>query len=359
VKLKLPRSDPWSFLGKLVEVTGSIGSADHKAFASNARQWQAERSAAEMTMDVMDVLLTAFRNKGISDDMAVSTMRDMTPFIVGSATWAELGFPVLALTHDFYRAIAVTDFGEVGDESMHMPFPAFVVRLPESLRGKDTATPLFVYPVPTKRVPMSDGRPPLYCDEKNRALQPEEITFDVVRMTLTPEPDENALKRGSYTQWTNGVPYNIFLTGKVESIDERDPLEARVTSALGQSFDPELTKRSRRVLANTLLYINSNGGLPPQKKIGADVPVEREHNTEPRFRVGRPIKLGTRLKEAIKGGLGGGTSWKLDSRFVVRGHWRNQAYGPEHSLRRKQWIEPYWKGTDDLGEALERQYSVE
>lgn len=357
--MKLPSSDPWSFLGKLLEVTGSVGSAEHKQFALMARQWQGERSAAQMTFDVMDILLTAFRAKRISNDMAVSTMRDMTPFIVGSATWAELGFPLINLTHDFYRAIAVTDFGEVGDEPMHMPFPAFVVRLPESLRGKDASTPLFIYPVPTKRIEVPVGvRPPMFSDERNRLIQPEEITFDVTRMTLTSEPDENGLERGSFTQWNNEVPYNAFLTGKVEAIDERDPLEARVTSALGQSFDPELTKRSRRVLANTLLYINSNGGLPPEKKVGADVPVEREHKTEPRFRVGRPIKLGARLKAAIREGLSGGASWKLDSRFVVRGHWRNQAYGPEHSLRRKQWIEPYWKGPEDVGEALERTFEV-
>lgn len=33
-------------------------------------------------------------------------------------------------------------------------------------------------------------------------------------------------------------------------------------------------------------------------------------------------------------------------RWVVAGHWRNQAYGPERSLRRKQWIASYVKGPD-------------
>lgn len=31
-------------------------------------------------------------------------------------------------------------------------------------------------------------------------------------------------------------------------------------------------------------------------------------------------------------------------RFVVSGHWRNQAYGPARELRREQWIAPYIKG---------------
>lgn len=29
---------------------------------------------------------------------------------------------------------------------------------------------------------------------------------------------------------------------------------------------------------------------------------------------------------------------------LVRGHWRQQTHGPKHSLRRTQWIEPFWRG---------------
>lgn len=39
--------------------------------------------------------------------------------------------------------------------------------------------------------------------------------------------------------------------------------------------------------------------------------------------------------------------WQLTVRVRVRGHWRNQPYGPERMYRRLQWIEPYWKGSDD------------
>ena len=34
-------------------------------------------------------------------------------------------------------------------------------------------------------------------------------------------------------------------------------------------------------------------------------------------------------------------------RWIVRGHYRNQAYGPNHSLRRRQWIPPYVAGPAD------------
>lgn len=40
------------------------------------------------------------------------------------------------------------------------------------------------------------------------------------------------------------------------------------------------------------------------------------------------------------------TSRHYRYRFVVSGHWRNQAYGPDHSLRRRQWVPSYVKGPD-------------
>ncbi|MFD7867821.1 hypothetical protein [Streptomyces sp. NPDC059783] len=34
------------------------------------------------------------------------------------------------------------------------------------------------------------------------------------------------------------------------------------------------------------------------------------------------------------------------NRWIVSGHWRNQAYGPERSLRRQTWVPAYMKGPD-------------
>jgi hypothetical protein len=48
----------------------------------------------------------------------------------------------------------------------------------------------------------------------------------------------------------------------------------------------------------------------------------------------------------------------LDKRFMVRGHWRNQAYGKRHVERRHIWIRPHWKG-DSLAEIINKPYKVE
>lgn len=47
----------------------------------------------------------------------------------------------------------------------------------------------------------------------------------------------------------------------------------------------------------------------------------------------------------------------MDKRFIVRGHWRDQACGENFSLRRKIWIKPFWKGPE-MSEIVMRPYLV-
>jgi hypothetical protein len=53
------------------------------------------------------------------------------------------------------------------------------------------------------------------------------------------------------------------------------------------------------------------------------------------------------MRNAVKRYLNEGSKKGPSFQFIVRGHQRNQAFGPEHSLRRLQWIEPYWKGPEE------------
>lgn len=69
------------------------------------------------------------------------------------------------------------------------------------------------------------------------------------------------------------------------------------------------------------------------------------HNEMPTiWRMGRKFKLRAKPEEPIRRQVEGG--WTLSYRFWVTGHWRWQAHGPEHSLRKRIWIDPYEKGPD-------------
>lgn len=105
---------------------------------------------------------------------------------------------------------------------------------------------------------------------------------------------------------------------------------------------------------NTMMYVND-----PTRRVG---------ETEEQRR--RKVKLKGR-KKAIKMGYiylkppsgyvplsQGSGGHPLEKRFVVRGHYRNQAHGAERALRKRIWIQPYWKGPE-WGERMNRPYRVE
>ncbi|MCA3265756.1 MAG: hypothetical protein ING19_06770 [Azospirillum sp.] len=49
---------------------------------------------------------------------------------------------------------------------------------------------------------------------------------------------------------------------------------------------------------------------------------------------------------------------KIASRFMVRGHWRNQAHGPGRSERKLVYITPHYRGPDMAQEVLNKPYIV-
>jgi hypothetical protein len=69
-----------------------------------------------------------------------------------------------------------------------------------------------------------------------------------------------------------------------------------------------------------------------------------------RRRVARGIPGGLRVLSLSTGATvrpagTGSVDWQ--HRWLVRGHWRLQPYGPQRSLRRPTWIDPYVKGPED------------
>lgn len=74
------------------------------------------------------------------------------------------------------------------------------------------------------------------------------------------------------------------------------------------------------------------------------------------YKITAPVSIDLRetVKEITSGTRKGG---KPKVQFVVRGHWRQQPCGPRNTLRKRMWIEPYWKGPRD-GVAAIRAYRV-
>lgn len=75
-----------------------------------------------------------------------------------------------------------------------------------------------------------------------------------------------------------------------------------------------------------------------------------------RYMLSAPVKID--LREHLHAALTGRKGASPTVQFLVRGHWRQQAHGPGHKLRRAQWIEPFWKGPEEA-RVLLRQHKVQ
>ena len=131
--------------------------------------------------------------------------------------------------------------------------------------------------------------------------------------------------------------------------------------------DRELGERLERTLFGLLLYLQSEHPLlesvsPPALR---DVSVIR--NPAKRRRAEEENARTTRLsyfyvggeRPAYAEGLDGAsrTGHQLDHQVWVTGHWKQQPYGPQGSLRRPQWIKPYLKGPD-LAESAQLRVGI-
>ncbi len=109
---------------------------------------------------------------------------------------------------------------------------------------------------------------------------------------------------GSF-QWLCGLLHVVWALSAEPHICEAKPAKPDMAHPLPQRFDPEIRKVKMLVLRENL---HRPGGSADD-----DERVRREYS----------------------------------HRFIVRGFWRDQAYGPNHSLRRRQWIPPFVKGPAD------------
>jgi len=161
----------------------------------------------------------------------------------------------------------------------------------------------------------------------------------------------------------------ICLSGDV-GLRVEDALASIFEDAISGGTDAKFGDELLRVIVNAVLYISSPRANMEPYDLDTELRLLREklNRTKARRkrnRVERAIaKAELRRGEivvrrpasklpAIDEGGGGHLSYQ----FRVRGHWRNQACGPQRSLRRRLWIEPYWKGPD-TAEVLMRDYSV-
>lgn len=263
---------------------------------------------------------------------------ETVPFYSALFSWGRDGFPHFSLSPDFFHAVAQTDFGDPSDEPLYMPFDAFTISFPkvDFFLGASKA---FIYKLPkVSLIPGVIGGAPSF-----------EVEWKLYRATLmTDDP--------CFTQWTVGLTRKQLVESQ-EVLNQ--PTDNPGTRPVNPEETPALT-RLRTLLANVMSYVEAAGPLPtkPRVKNAPAAAVELTHPEQRIYDVGRTVKLDARIREALTHSGGNAGKWKIAQRFIVRGHWRNQAYGENLALRKRLWIEPFWKGGEDVKDVLERNYEV-
>lgn len=241
--------------------------------------------------------------------------------VLGATMWAACGFPVVRVEgHKYAAALMATRLSE--ECRIEPPWPAFVIDIPR----------------PLLEVLDDDGRPFEVCSvlverhEVSGRSDGETRVWSFIALSADSGP----------TLWS-------FRRTLRELVDEENMMDLESTEGPLQAEDQEYTSRDgrltfliARLVLGTCLAASSPDALRQMRPRAPSSPATPSSSMQ-HFRLTAPVKIDCR--EAIRGYANHG-SRSPSVRWMVRGHWRNQACGPAMKERRAKWIEPYWKGPD-------------
>lgn len=246
--------------------------------------------------------------------------------------WAHFGFNVFDLSPDLAAGFLLTEPAPVEDE-IRFPFPCFFIRLPEGI------VPVFAH----GKQDWAEG----IWVHRFVGLHREVGKTTFVRWIAA---------KGSLAVWKDRFPANL---------DE--PTDESMFNLVMEGDPPVVpedqitTDKALRIVKNLVSWLDATGGLeaqskpqPPalKRKASRERREEHEKGIWPRiWLLGQNVKLQSELKRMAREiALGQSRhaveGWKVRVKHIVRGHWKNQPYGEGRGLRKRIWIEPYWRGPD-------------
>jgi hypothetical protein len=262
--------------------------------------------------------------------------------------WADFGLSVFDLTTSLLASLLLTDCSGVEPDAVRFPFPTFVVRVPGDfwtirVQEKGQESPVTaIWAHQFRALDQNDG------EEKLRLVIKAVSRLGTSVWEVRDLPERST----SIEEWVSTSYENFETGGPLCAVDQED---FRMQRAV------------RRMLVNLCLYISERGykgtqqGKKTTKKRKRKKAREQKHELKPSVWVlGHEVKLNRQLLDAARDRScdesGAETRWRVRKRFVVQGHWRNQACGPGRKERKRIRIEPYWKGPKE-GERLSHLYT--
>lgn len=270
--------------------------------------------------------------------------------------WGRHGHNVFDLSPDFTAAMLLTDPSEIDIKTARLPFKGLLITIPsEFATGVEGLhyTKIHVWEMPRTHIEQLDVSHKIVDIMKSVPDADYKSILDTaverVKAKSTPtlvvrKPNEDDYAVCIYA--TDGAhAFNTLIESKKLSWAAIDELPDNVAA----EEDRQARRTIQQIVFGMLAYVNSVENAVTPRQVEKSNRKKRKPAPESKLKhweVGRTIKLDPRLIRAARGGSRE-IALKIKTRFIVRGHYRNQAHGPNRSLRTERWIAPFWKGPEE------------
>ncbi len=359
--LNIPRErqerDTNAMASKVAELRQRVEAAgSSQAALDEASQLIEEMRALEVQMDADMQKLTSLINVVPEAGKDKTSIDQQFHVDLGRwcLAWARHGYNTFELSPDFTAAMLLTDPAALDISKIQLPFHGFLVLIPSGFSvGIEGGhyTRIHVWSTSEKDVQMLDALTKV--EEAIKDLPQEE------KLQAVAELRQLAIKKDSTVPAlaTTGPYIGIHATDGVRAFTtfvELKELTWAVIEDLPDSVSDDNDRRAhhtiQQIVFGLLAYSNAVDGALTRREVArkAKAKAKRviEGPTPVYWEVGRTVRLDPRLVQAARGGARE-IALRIKHRFIVRGHYRNQAHGPQRSLRTSRWIAPFWKGPEE------------
>lgn len=275
--------------------------------------------------------------------------------------WARDGHNVFDLGADFAAAMLLTDARELDIASVRLPFRGLLMLVPDGFaRGVEGGHYTKIHITEIHRADITQLEVGNRVADTLKTLSTPHLHVALAQLTAKTEADAKAAGPKFYTkhQDTNDTAFHIYGSDGTHVLDtliERKGLTWDAFDALPDDVTDDADRSARHTLRQivfgTLAYIAAVENATELRE-PAGKPRDRREGTAPKIHdVGRTLRLDPHLVRAARAGSRE-VALRLKHRHIVRGHYRNQPFGPRRAEVKRIWIAPFWKGPEDGAELV-------
>jgi hypothetical protein len=250
--------------------------------------------------------------------------------------WSEHAFPRVQMSHSFASMLMATTISGKELPTVEAPWPAFMIEIPDKLLP----------------------------------LQAKDVDSCILRVCVNSHLLPTAMPDRWWAYWIQGPRIELHRTGTLEDmakpgrrergelvhvdaprVDARDAPITEDYDAFWDAYDDDQEERIatlvHRLVVGVCVMMTERANYTERtsdlkKKLG---PYAERFEKAPESRVytlGKPVKID--FRQAVRAFVEGRTRGPMTVQRLVAGHHKMQPHGPNSSLRKWIFVEPYWQG---------------